>query len=264
MKKMFLRIKPLLFVSAMTLVVSSCSNDAEDPVGPDTALLPTEVKTILEIDGISSAADDVVRELFNANQSGMTAKSEACYQAMYSDTGFTVSFDNCSPDENGELYNGTLSVVYGTDSDSFAYTINFDNLIIGDIALDGTRSFSFDAQQDNSIVFEVTSDMMVTMADGAVNSEKGSKTFAIVFDDELGQGMLSLEGDWIVKLNDNTYTVSVPQLLEANFGCDYIGKGLMLLNKNGLEVSVDFGDGGCDDIAELAYPDGTKENISLK
>ncbi len=253
-----------MFVSAITLAISSCSNDAEDPVEQDSSLSPTEVKTILEIDQISSAADDVVRELFNADQSGMTAKYEACYQTMFSDTGFTVSFDNCSPDENGELYDGTLSVVYGTDGDSFAYVINFDNLRIGDIALDGTRSFSFDAQQDNSIVFEVTSDMMVTMADGEVISEKGSKTFAIVFDDELGKGMLSLEGDWVLKVDNNTYTVSVPQLLEANFGCDYIGKGLMLLNKNGLEVSVDFGDGGCDDIAELAYPDGTTENISLK
>ena len=38
----------------------------------------------------------------------------------------------------------------------------------------------------------------------------------------------------------------------------------MELSKNGLEVNVDFGDGTCDDIALLVYPDGTTEEISLK
>ena len=38
----------------------------------------------------------------------------------------------------------------------------------------------------------------------------------------------------------------------------------MSLNKNGLNVTVDFGDGTCDDLATLTYPDGTMEEISLK
>lgn len=264
MKKVFLTFRPYLMMGAMAVALLSCSDDNETEIEQETEVTQSEVTTVLEADELSSAADDVVRELFNADQSGQSAKVNDCYQAEYSDTGFTVSFDNCSVEENGEVYNGSLSVIYGTEGDSFAYSINFDNLTVGAIALDGTRSFAFSGNEDNSIVFEVTSDMTLTLADGSVISEKGSKTFAIVFAEEFGEGMLTLEGDWTLVADGNTYTVSISQLLEADFGCNYIGKGLMELNKNGLEVSVDFGDGSCDDVAALNYPDGTVEVISLK
>jgi len=222
------------------------------------------VKTVLEIDEVSSAADDIVRDLFNQGESGKTAKDGTCYQAEYSETGYSVTFENCSVEEKGEILNGSLSVVYGKEGDSFAYAVTFDDLMVGEFGIDGTRSFAFSTEQENSIVFDVTSDMTITMADGEEISEKGSKTFAIVWGEEFGDGKLTLDGEWIVKADGHTYSVSVPELLEADFGCEYVGKGLMMLNKNGLEVSVDFGDGSCDDIAELGYPDGTKENISLK
>ncbi len=264
MRKVFYTTKHFLLLSAMSLFVLSCSKDDKDSVQQETELSKTEVKTVLEIDDVSSAADNIVRDLFNAGESGKTAKDGACYQAEYSNTGYSVSFDNCSVEDNGEILNGSLSVVYGKEGDSYAYAVSFDNLMVGKFGMDGTRSFAFDIQQENSIVFEVASDLTITMDNGDVISEKGSKTFAIVLGEEFGDGKLTLDGDWTVKADGNTYSVRVPKLLEANFGCDYIGKGLMMLNKNGLEVSVDFGDGSCDDIAELAYPDGTKENISLK
>ncbi len=264
MKRVSNTIGQFLLLGSVALIVYSCSKDDKDTVQQETELSQAEVKTVLEIDDVSSAADNIVRDLFNQNMTGKSAKEEACYQAVYSDTGYSVTFDNCSVEENGEVLNGSLSVVYGKDGDSYAYAVDFDNLMVGEISLDGTRSFAFDLEQENSIVFDVVSDMVITMADEEVISEKGSKTFAIVFGEEFGNGMLTLEGDWTVKADGNTYAVSVPTLLEANFGCDYIGQGLMMLNKNGLEVSVDFGDGSCDAVAELAYPDGSKENITLK
>ncbi|SDE31946.1 hypothetical protein SAMN05421636_104342 [Pricia antarctica] len=264
MKKVSNPIGKFLLLGSMVLVVYSCSKDDKDAVEQETELSQAEVKTVLEIDEVSSAADNIVRDLFNTNKTGKSAKVDACYQAVYSETGYSVSFDNCSVEENGEILNGSLSVVYGKEGESYAYAVNFDHLMVGKIGIDGTRSFAFDLEQENSIVFDVVSDMTITMADGGVISEKGSKTFAIVFGEQFGDGMLTLEGDWTLKADGNTYAVSVPKLLEANFGCDYVGKGLMLLNKNGLEVSVDFGDGSCDTVAELAYPNGSKEDISLK
>lgn len=264
MKKVSNTVGQFLLLGSMAIVVYSCSKDDTDTVQQETELSQAEVKTVLEIDDVSSAADNIVRDLFNQDESGKSAKDEACYQAVYSDTGYSVSFDNCSVEENGEVLNGSLSVVYGKEGDSYAYSVDFDELMVGKTGIDGTRSFAFNLEQENSIVFDVVSDMTITMADGEVVSEKGSKTFAIVFGEEFGNGMLTLEGDWTVKADGNTYAVSVPKLLEANFGCDYVGKGLMMLSKNGLEVSVDFGDGSCDEVAELAYPDGSKEDISLK
>lgn len=264
MKKVSSKFGQFLLLSSMALVVYSCSKDDKDAGQQETELSQAEVKTVLEIDEISSVADNIVRDLFTRDESGKSAKDAACYQAVYSETGYSVSFDNCNFTENGEIVNGSVSVVYGKEGDSYDYTVNFDNLMVGKIGMDGTRSFTLNLEQENSVIFDVVSDMSITLADGEVVSEKGSKTFTIVLGGEFGDGRLTLEGDWTVKIGGNTYSVSVPKLLEANFGCDYVGKGIMFLNKNGLEVSVDFGDGSCDAVAELAYPDGTKENISLQ
>lgn len=253
-----------MLTGAIALVTFSCSKDDEDSIKQETEVSKTEVKTILETDEVSSAADDLVRELFENKESGKSAKDNSCYEATYTDTGFSIAFDNCSPEDNGEIYDGSLSVIYGKEGESFAYSIDFDNLKVGGIGLDGSRSFAFDTEQENSVVFEVTSDMTLTMPEDNVISEKGSKTFAIIFGEEFGQGKLTLDGDWTLKTDGNTYSIAIPNLLETDFGCEYISKGVMELNKNGLEVSIDFGDGSCDDMAELAYPDGTRENFSLK
>lgn len=38
----------------------------------------------------------------------------------------------------------------------------------------------------------------------------------------------------------------------------------MTVAKNGLSISVDFGDDTCDDIATVIYPNGKVEEISLR
>ena len=110
----------------------------------------------------------------------------------------------------------------------------------------------------------MTSDMSVTLPDATVVSETGTKTIGIVFDELLENASLTIDGEWVVTVDGDTYSVNVTDLLETNIGCEYIAKGVMLLAKNGLQVSVDFGDGTCDDTAVLGYPDGTEEEFTLK
>lgn len=250
-------------MGVIALTIVSCSKDEESTTENDTTLTEAEVQTVLETNGVSGAADNIVRDIFNSEESGESAKN-SCYVTTYFDTGFTVSFDNCRAEENGAVLDGGLTVTYQGTDDSLAYTITFDDLMVGDMALKGTRSFVFSAQNDNSIVYEVTSDMTVTMANEKVVSENGTKTFAFILGEEWGTGKLTIDGDWTLQIDSDTYRVSVDQLLETNFGCEHIGKGIMILNKNGLEVSLDFGDGDCDDMASLTYPDGTEVPYMLK
>lgn len=264
MTHLFKRTRNFMAMVAATLVIFSCSKDEKDTLEQDEQVSQTELKTILEIDDLSSVADQVVADLFNAAKSGETAKTIDCYDAIYTDTGFSVTFINCSIDD-GDNVDGTLTVVYGQESDNHAFSVTYDNLKVGTATIDGTRTFTLVGdQQESSVAFIITSDMTLALGDGSEISEKGSKTFAFIFGETLAEGKLTIDGEWMVKANGNTYTVDVSQLLEANFGCEYIGKGLMALNKNGLQVSVDFGDSTCDDLASVIYPDGTKEEISLK
>jgi hypothetical protein len=38
----------------------------------------------------------------------------------------------------------------------------------------------------------------------------------------------------------------------------------MVVNKNGLEVTVDFGDGTCDALVTISYPNGATEEVTLE
>ena len=105
--------------------------------------------------------------------------------------------------------------------------------------------------------------MTIQLKDGSIIEEMGSKTFEVIFDTiNFENSALTIDGDWTVKADENTYTVNITNPLELSFSCEYAGKGLMQLSKNGLKVDVNFGDGTCDDKATLTYPDGTVEEIS--
>jgi len=259
-------VKALLF-SGLLLITFSCSKDLESAnLDVDQKVSKTEVKTILEMDEFSSAADGVVTDIFQQGASNKSAKNEDCYTTEFSDTGFTVNFDNCAVEEGGEELSGMLAVTYKEGEESTAFTATYTNLSVDDIILNGTRSFTMSGNNENeNVSFTIVSDMSVTLADGSVVEEAGTKTFSILFDFEnFANSALTVDGNWAVKADGNTYTVNVSSELVANFGCDYVGKGVMALAKNGLEVVIDFGEGACDDAANMTYPDGTVEEISLK
>ena len=75
--------------------------------------------------------------------------------------------------------------------------------------------------------------------------------------------MFSLSGSWTVVADGNTYAVETLEDLEGNASCEYMTTGTMTVSKNGLAVTVDFGNGDCDDVATIIYPNGAIEEISL-
>lgn len=255
-------------LSAGALVVFSCSDDAEDAndYGSEEKVTSTELRTILETEDITGATDQLVSELYGStDKSAKTARDgEGCYTVTYSDTGYTLSFEDCAIDDEGEELSGSMTVVYGGDDVEYAFSVTYNELRVGKSYVDGIRKFKvFSEEGSQSVSWIVDSDLMVTLEDGTEVDEEGTKTMSIVFDEDFSESSLTMDGEWVLKIDGNTYSITITEVLEAQFGCDYIGKGVMALNKNGLEVDVDFGEGDCDDIATVIYPDGSEEEVSL-
>lgn len=265
MKSIFKSVKKFVLLSGLALLVFNCNKDEVKTLVDNQQVSSTEVKTILETDDLSSVADKVVTELFQNGQSGKSFRPDECYVSEFSDTGFTVTFDNCTVDET-ENITGSLSITYTSGAESTAFTATYTDLSVGDYTINGTRGFTMNVGSGSqNVSFTIVSDMTIKLKDGSTIEEMGSKTFGFVFDaSNLQNSALTIDGDWTVKANGNTYTINISTPLEITFGCDYAGKGVMQLNKNGLKVDVDLGDGTCDDIATVTYPDGTTEEISLK
>ena len=191
---------------------------------------------------------------------GTTQKSNECYTAEYTDTGFTATFNNCALN-GSENINGTLTVIYGTDANTTTYTATFSDFFVGTIKVNGTRTFTLNSgQMDEAISFTITSDISVEYDDGKTISENGTKTFEFVFEDGMDT-LWNLSGSWTVMVDGDTYTVSGD--VSKNLICEYWTMGSMKIGKNGLQVDVDFGDGTCDDKATVTYPNGATEEIAL-
>ncbi len=255
--------KHVLLFGTIAVFAFSCSKDNE--VAGNQELTQTELKSILETDDVARIADNALAEIYNGNgQSGKSAKVSDCYVAEYSETGFTATFNNCVL--NGtENVNGTLNVVYATAEGEATYTATFVDFYVGTIKINGTRAYTIVSDNaQGSITLSVASNLVVTMEDESVITESGTKTFGIEFGDSLESTTYSIDGDWTVQLDGNTYMVTIGTMLEGNLACGYITSGDMTVDKNGLYVTVDFGDGSCDDKATLTYPNDVTEEITIK
>ncbi|MEK6153834.1 hypothetical protein WIW50_11265 [Flavobacteriaceae bacterium 3-367] len=254
----------LLWTLTVLLLAISCSSDKEDAIGDQAVLSQAELQQILNTDELAGVADDIVTGLFMNSSNALTGKTNPdCYVAEYSDTGFSVTFTNCAVDGN-ENVNGTVMVTYTSEGETLSFTTTFDNFSVDGIEINGTRSYVFEGLVDQeAFTFTVTSDMTITLADGTVIDETGSKTFGFSFGDTLETSVFTIDGNWTVSIDENTYAVMVDTTLEGNLACDYLTSGVMQVSKNGLAVSVDFGDGSCDNIATIIYPDGTTEEVEL-
>ncbi len=263
--KQFSRIAKLsVLYGATALFLIGCSKD-DKTYTEDQELSNTELKTILETDDISSVADNVLSELYmDKDNSAKSGKVEECYSAEYSDTGFTATFENCNLNGTDNV-NGTLSVVYETSEGSAAFTATYTDFYVGTIKLSGTRSYVVTSNnEEGSISLAITSNMTVIMEDESTIVESGTRTFGLNLGDSFETTTYTIDGNWTLQVNGNTYKVAVGSTLTGNWACSYINEGNMTVEKNGLIVTVDFGDGTCDDMALLTYPNGATEEISLK
>lgn len=262
MKNLIVICKSACLLCAFLLFATSCSKD-DKSVPEEAQLTQAELKTILETDDVAASVDTILADIY-LNDSSMGKGSNECYATEYNATGFTVDFNNCVLNSSDNA-NGTLSVTYATEGENTTFSAIYMDFYVGNIKLDGTRSFSIDSNEtQGSYSFTVTSDMTATMEDGSVISQNGPKSFGLTFGENLESSIFSIAGNWALQINGNTYSVLVTDTLTGNFACGYLTNGSMDINKNGLEVTVDFGNGDCDEMATVIYPNGATQEVSLK
>lgn len=229
----------------------------------ESALSQNELKTILEADQYTGALDEVLLDLIEKS-AGISAKFEDdnCYQITYTDSGFRVVFGNCILNST-ENVNGELEVIYTAGTGSTSFTATYTDFFVGAIQLNGNRAVDISQSEGANIVLEVRSDMTVVLENGTVLTEKGSKALEIDLGASLSGATYSLIGDWTVSDGDTVYGVTISQPLIGNLQCEYVVSGLMDIDKNGLNIGVDFGDGTCDNLVTLIYPDGSNVSFEL-
>jgi hypothetical protein len=248
----------------MALAVS-CSKDKEDPMS-EQEFSKAEVSAVLAGDNMTSFADNTLTDLVINGSAGASTTSKVetaeCYSYVAVENGFTVAFANCSLEGHDNI-TGTVEVEYAAGEGTASFTATFNELNVDGTIISGTRSYEFNGNVESGIYsFSITSDMRVGFADDSFYSEKGNQNYSLVFGDTLENSIYSISGDWTVEWKGNTYNLAT-EGIDGNLTCAHINKGNLGISKNGLQVSVNYGDGTCDDVATLVYPDGTTEDFTL-
>lgn len=252
------------FLTLAAISLQSCSTDADEREIPqDARLSQAEFQAVMNAEQWTGAADAVLAEIYqNGNAASGKFANNECYQTEYSETGFTVTFGNCVLNGTDNA-NGSLVVTYGADTSSASFTAVYEGFFVGEVELNGTRTFTLVSDGETAISMSVTSDMVVTLADDSTIAETGTKTLSFTFGETLEEISFSISGNWNLTMDGNSYAVDVLEPLTGNFGCEHLVSGVMELTKNGLVIEVDLGDGTCDDQALVTYPNGATETITL-
>lgn len=266
------RIYLITCLSALFAFVS-CSEDAEDmSLGEEQTeetqnegspeeegeFTSAEVRSIIEMDETTNMFDIILSDFYFDNGAANKGGND-CYDAEYFENGFVVTFNNCVLNETDNI-NGVLNVSYGVGESSSTFTATFSDFFMGTIKVNGTRSYTLTVTEEETVSFEINSNINLEYEDGSVISESGTKVLAFIFEE--GEDTLwNLQGNWTYQEDGNTYTIGGNVSKQLN--CEYWSQGAMNISVNGLEVDIDFGDGSCDNQAVLTYPDGTTQNITL-
>lgn len=266
MKKIeIIRMLFLFAVGTLILGLQACSTDADEQVIPQEAkLTQTEFQAVMGADEWTGAVDATLAEIYQAGN-GMSGKTafNGCYDATYTDTGFTATFNNCVLNGTDNV-NGTLVVVYNVGAETASFTATYEGFYVGDIELNGTRTFTLGTgSTQSSIAFEVSSEMSALLGDGTLITESGVKAVEITIGATLPESTFTVDGNWNLTIGDDAYSADVTSTLSGTFACAHLVSGTMDLSKNGLEIGVDFGDGTCDNVVVITYPNGAKEELEL-
>ncbi|MFI8605214.1 hypothetical protein ACIGCP_12170 [Cellulophaga baltica] len=258
-----LKLSTFLLVALFGLALTSCSTDNANSEAIEISEF--EVQKVLAIDDYTGIVDNAITEAFlGKNGTGKrfsSQKDTECYSTTYTDAGFTMIFNNCIYNETDNV-SGTLNATYSIGETNTTFTATYSNFYIGTIQLNGTRTFTIgNAANENEINFSVTSDMVITLEDGEIITEAGTKTAGIIFAED--NIVIAVTGTWALVENGDTYRVTVTENLTKLLDCEYFSDGQFTLSKNGIEVIIDLGDGTCDNKANIIYPNGVTEEVTL-
>ena len=204
--------------------------------------------------------------------------------------------DNCptitvSPDDGS--FPRTITIDYGTDgciglhgrtrrgliivtlTDSLrnpgaVRTVTFDNFFVDDAQLQGVKTLTNEGFNAEGLpVFSRTVEGgSITFPDGEIATWESSHTIVMIEGNDTPQMMdnvLQITGG-ASGLNRNgvAFTVEITTPLIKSKTCPWIQSGIREITTNGNTRTIDYGDGNCDRIATVTFPNGFTRDILIR
>ncbi|MCR8666883.1 hypothetical protein NO995_04275 [Aestuariibaculum sp. M13] len=179
----------------------------------------------------------------------------------------TIVFNGECEDHDGNVITGTITKVRSISDAGKERTITFQDLSINGYLVNGTQTYSYViANANGNPEFTSTTDISIVTDEGTI-SKVGTKTVEITaggdtyscFDDEKTITGSSTFTD----ASGAIFTVEITTPLVKPADCRFIASGVKTYTTAEGTITVDYGDGTCDDVATKTDVEGNVTEITL-
>lgn len=269
----------VVVVGLMALVLSSCS---EDQVAADTTLEDQE--SVLEDNLDEYYMEDAggiaasVLETETALAGGRVATEEegveedsrvACAEITRTGTDesgtILVDFGDGCEDRKGNVRTGQIIIEYSGKwflPGSF-WSVEFNNYTINGVGISGTRTVTNISEEgSDSLVFEIKMEITITRPDGTVVTRNIHRIrHRHMHDNNILDRLIAYGTEEINHRNGRGFNIEIIEPLVYSESCAEEGvfipvEGVKLIKHGRREITVDYGDGTCDNIVTITNKAG--------
>lgn len=171
----------------------------------------------------------------------------------------------------GRLRQGTI-IVYQTDqmaNPGATRTVTFDDFFVDGVLVQGTKTLTNASAGNDGITFTRTVDGgSLTFPNGDVTYWEASHTLTQVAGADtpaMIDNVFEITGGSSgANRNGVAFTVGITEPLTKRKNCPWIVSGTKAITINGRIRTLDYGDGACDRIATVTYPNGFTREVLIR
>lgn len=260
----------------------SCNNDDDSEQIPTNAV--TTLKQYSDIETANTEINSLAQNIFST-ESGMTNRSSknqiADCVTISSETNDQITSiiidfgDGCELDD-GELVSGRIEMSFNAEtSTTNAITITYKliDFTFDNIKVTGESTIAFTiGNETQNMKFETNSNFAFSWTDQDLSATSQTNLVREVFtentdaaDSPITSSTYSLTtGNSRTKFSNNDlYTSEITTPLRDEVGCAYTVSGVIKTSQNSDSITLDYGNGECDNVATQTDSDGNEITIEL-
>ena len=254
------------------ILVSSCDSNDEAPV-PNLAVVNEDAEVNVAFEDLDNLTLSVLSTSglsarTNVNISGSKICEGAIITLDESAKKIKVDFGDGCTSTNGVMRKGIVNLAYTGNLliTGAKITTTFEDYEVNGHMIEGTRTLT----NKGASLENGTITLEVTIENGKVTWP--DNTFVTLVSDQERIIKLGTQGEYEASITGTAsgtsreglnYTTSVTGALVYAKSCIESGvkipnSGILAFQYSGIEVTVDYGDGACDKMATIFYPNGSK------
>ena len=278
MKKRIVKIVSL-FMGAILLLSCQDHNESSDTGEFHTAAVITQMeKNELEaaVNEINSAVGNNFGIDTSTSKTVSTEKTFGCMDITSEEDGegnigVIIDYGEACELRNGDVVSGRILISYtaeDSEDNDFGIDYTLENYIYNDIVVTGSALAIYDFEnEEGNLVYAHESNFMFTWPDGLEATDNSSYSTETVFESDeetfLNFYNLTTGNGETTFSNGDSYTFQITEPLRSEPRCRYYVSGVVVSTQNSETVTLDYGDGECDDSAIETDGDGNTTVIDL-